>query len=409
MGGGVFYERVATFGVGITSNYTTNPPSLRTATLYYGNVGDIGTSGATFFPTAINRLSSDGHIPTTYNFNIGLQRELPWKLFGELSYVGAQSRHLWLAQPFNTAPFGSAWQPYSQDPTTTPKFDGTTNLPVNMYRPYAGYTAATDYTWGTSTSYNSLQLSVNRRVGHLQLGAAYTWSKALGVAVGNPLNTRTAGYGPLPQDRTQSFVLNYIYDIPGLSRKGFLDNAFGRMVFNGWQFSGLTSISSGAPTNVTYSVTGIGATTLNRQITGSEDIAPRVVMTCNPNEHSGSSNLYNYVNAACFAPAQKGSVGMDSGYDRVRGPGLDNWDMSLFKNIAIKERARIQLRLEAFNAFNHTEWATFNTAIQFNAAGQILNLPTQLGGGGGRLGFGALNSVRANSQRILQIAAKFTF
>ena len=93
----------------------------------------------------------------------------------------------------------------------------------------------------------------------------------------------------------------------------------------------------------------------------------------------------------CFAPAPKGSIGLDSGYDRLRGPGLFNWDMSLFKNISIKERARMQLRLEAFNVFNHAEWATFNTTAQFNAAGQIVNLPTQFGGTGGRFGFGAEN------------------
>ena len=83
--------------------------------------------------------------------------------------------------------------------------------------------------------------------------------------------------------------------------------------------------------------------------------------------------------------------------------------MSLFKNISIKERMRAQLRLEGFNAFNHTEWGSFNTAITFNAAGKIINLPTQLGGTGGRFGFGAENSIRANSQRILQIGAKLYF
>jgi hypothetical protein len=410
LGGGVFFERVATFGPGITSNYTTNPPSLRTATLYYGNVGNIASTPGTFFPAAINRLSSDGHVPTVYNYNLGIQRELPWKLFAEVSYVGSQSRHLWLAQPFNLAPFGSAWQPYSQDPTfNPPKFDGTTNLPVNMYRPYAGYTAATDYTWGTSANYNALQASVNRRVGHVQLGAAYTWSKALGVNVGHPTDTRDYGYGVLPQDRTHSFVLNYIYDIPGLSRKGFLDNTAGRLLFNGWQLSGITSISSGAPVNVTYSVTGINASQLNRQITGSEDFAPRVVFSCNPNLGYGDRNLNEFVNVNCFAPAQKGSIGMDSGYDRLRGPGLQNWDMSLFKNISIKERARIQLRLEAFDVFNHAEWATFNTGAQFTTGGTLNNLTSQLGGTGGRFGFGAENTIRGNLQRVLQIAAKFNF
>ncbi|MBZ5635563.1 MAG: carboxypeptidase regulatory-like domain-containing protein [Acidobacteriia bacterium] len=415
MGGGVFYERVATFGIGITSNYTTNPPNLRTAQLYYGNVADISSSPGTFFPTAISKLSSDGHVPTVYNYNAGIQRELPWKLFAEVSYVGTQSRHLWLAQPFNLAPLGSAWQPYTQDPNVTPTFDGNTNLPVNMYRPYAGYTNAIDYTWGTNNNYNALQTSLNKRVGGgLQMGVAYTWSKALGVSVGHINDTRTAGYGPLPQDRTQSLVVNYIYDIPGIHKGSFLDNAASRLVLNGWQLSGLTSVSSGAPTNITstgtalgYAVSGVAQTTLNRTITGSEDVVPRVVFTCNPNV---SGSIDAFVNTSCFAPAQKGSVGLDSGYDRLRGPGLQNWDMSLFKNISIKEgRAHIQLRLEAYNAFNHTEWGSFNTSILFNAAGKIGNLPTQLGGTGGRLGFGALNSVRLNSQRILQVGAKVYF
>src|SRR5713101_3325410 len=83
--------------------------------------------------------------------------------------------------------------------------------------------------------------------------------------------------------------------------------------------------------------------------------------------------------------------------------------LNLFKNIQIREKARIQLRLEAYNAFNHTEWGSFNSSIVFNATGKLINLPTQLGGTGGRLGFGALNSIRLNSQRIVEIAAKIYF
>ena len=70
---------------------------------------------------------------------------------------------------------------------------------------------------------------------------------------------------------------------------------------------------------------------------------------------------------------------------------------------------RSQLRLETYNVFNTTQWGGVNTTANFNAAGVITNLPTQLGGTGGRLGFGALNSVRTNSQRIVQIAAKLYF
>jgi hypothetical protein len=84
--------------------------------------------------------------------------------------------------------------------------------------------------------------------------------------------------------------------------------------------------------------------------------------------------------------------------------------MSLFKNIQMGERVRAQLRLEAYNVFNHTQWAGFNNTVQFNAAGQVVNLPTQTGGpANNRFGFGSLNAVRNNSQRILQIAAKLYF
>jgi hypothetical protein len=411
MGGGVFYERIATFGVGITSNYTTNPPLLRTAQLKYGSLSTIATSSAVFFPTAINRLSSDGHVPTVYNYNAGVQRELPGSFFLDVSYVGSQSRHLWMAQPLNNVPFGSAWLPSTQDPNVAPKFDGTTNLPVDIYRPYAGYTSGTDYTFGASANYNALQVALNRRKGPLLFGMAYTFSKALGVIQGHITNARAANYGPLALDRTQSLTFNYIYDIPSLARKGFIpENGATKAIFAGWQFSGLTSMSSGAPVNVTYSITGIGAAQLNRMITGSEDIAPRVVMTCNPNLSWGGRTIDAFINTSCFAPAPKGSTQMDSGLNRIVGPGLQNWDMNLFKNVKITERGpNIQLRLEAYNAFNHTEWASVNTLAQFNSAGKLVNLPTQLGGTGGRFGFGALNAVRPNSQRILQMAVKLSF
>jgi hypothetical protein len=417
MGGGAFYERTATFGLGITSRYTTNPPLVRTAEIFYGNLSTIQSAGATLFPAAINRLSPDGHVPTTYNYNAGLQRQLPMQFFIDVSYVGSQSRHLYYAQPFNRVPFGSAWEPYSQDPTLTPRFDGTTNLPVNMYRPYRGYVGGganigDDFVWGGSANYNALQIALNRRRGPLVFGLAYTWSKALGVDTGHLTDTRKANYGPLGLDRTQSLAFNYIYDVPSLARPGsFLDNAVAKGVFGGWQLSGLTSISTGAPVNVNYSITGIGGAQYNRQITGSEDWAPRVVLTCNPNLSRDSRNIDAFINTSCFAPATRGSQGMDSGINRLRGPGVHQWDASVFKKIQLgdNESRFIQLRLEAYNAFNHTQWGSFNNNLQFSPVGAVVNRPTQLGGTGGRLGFGALNTIRANSQRILQIAVKIYF
>jgi len=120
-------------------------------------------------------------------------------------------------------PFGSAWLPENQDqalgrPVTT---DGSTTLPVNLYRPFAGYaggniilggagSSIAHYTFGGSANYNGLQVSVNRRRGRLQFGTNYTWSKALGTSLGHLTNTRLVNYGPLTLDRSQGLTFNYI-------------------------------------------------------------------------------------------------------------------------------------------------------------------------------------------------------
>ena len=107
---------------------------------------------------------------------------------------------------------------------------------------------------------------------------------------------------------------------------------------------------------------------MNRLITGSEDFAPRVVLTCDPNKLEGDRTIGAYIDTSCVAPAPKGSIGNDSGINTVRGPGLNNWDMSLFKKFYFGEDDKrfLQLRVEAYNVFNHTNWTTLNTAAQFN-------------------------------------------
>ena len=76
-GGGVFYERIATSAVGYTTNFLTSPPDVQLSQIYYGNLADIGSSAGALFPLQITQLAKDGHVPTTYNFNAGIQRELP--------------------------------------------------------------------------------------------------------------------------------------------------------------------------------------------------------------------------------------------------------------------------------------------------------------------------------------------
>jgi hypothetical protein len=93
----------------------------------------------------------------------------------------------------------------------------------------------------------------------------------------------------------------------------------------------------------------------------------------------------------------------------VRGPGVNNWDISLFKKIKYgdSDSQYIQLRMEAYNAFNHTNWSGFSNAAQINpATGAIVNTT-------GPNAFGALNSVRGvgalGGPRIISLAAKLYF
>jgi hypothetical protein len=425
-GGGVFFERIATSAVGYTTNYLTNPPNVQLSQIFYGKLTDLGSTAGTLFPLQITEIAKDGHVPTTYNFNAGLQRQLPMKVLLDVSYVGTQSRHLTEFAPFNALAYGSAWLPQNQDPTSPNfgKLDGSAALPGNLYRPYPGYaggkitvgqSAQATWDFGASSHYNALQVAVNRRAGGgLQVGASYTWSKALGTTDAHLTNTRGVNYGPLSLDRGQGLTVNFIYDVPSAARPGsFLDNRIGRQAFSGWQFSGLGSFSVGTPLTLSYSLTNAPAgATLNRLITGSEDFAPRVVLTCNPNKSSGDRSILAYFNTNCVAPALKGSIGNDSGINTLNGPGLNNWDMSLFRKIKYSEKDQryIQLRLEAYNVFNHTNWTTLNTAAQFNpATGALVNAASV----GNPNGFGALTTVRAAGQpgspRIIQIAGKLYF
>ncbi len=412
-GFGVFYDR---FQGNPVFDMLPNPPSTLSPTLYYGNLSTIRDTPGVLFPQSVRGFSKDGHIPTTYNWNFGVQHELPWAMLLDVAYAGSVSRHLLYNYNVNRPGFGSAFLPQFQDPTTTPRFDGTTTLPVNFLRPYQGYGDINIYEFGGTSNYNSLQVGLNRRLtAGLQLGVAYTWSRAFGIASGDgdtvhPFNMKMANYAPLSWDTPHYLVFNYVYDTPKVARGGnFLDNVVGRAIFNNWTISGITTIASGNPLGVGFGVTGVGS--LAREWTGDETYGPRVALTGRKAQLSrGDRTIYQWINPAAFALPAKGSVGLESaqrGY--IYGPGTNNWDISVFKNFPfLGETGRmLQLRLEAFNAPNHTQYSGINTGITFDRNGNITNLPTALGGGGGRYGFGAVNGTR--DPRILQLAAKVYF
>jgi hypothetical protein len=436
-GFGIFYERLTmnpTFQTG------SNPPLTTDPYVYYSNFASLASSTTVSGPLLVSAMQLNGNLPTTMNWNIGVQRALPGNMTLDVSYVGSGSRHLATIYPINAVPFGAAWLPKNQSPCppgTTCSLNGLNALPPDFMRPYIGYTdtpvinnlfgavnnygTGGQYHWDGTSNYDSLQVSLKRRLSRrLQFGTNFVWSKALDVEDGstsgpvNPLNVRHGSYGPAGFNRTYALNIDYVYMLPGPSQAlPFLNNSFGKTVFDGWELSGMTTFTSGAPISINFDYivnsagflagTGYGASSVNEYYTGSPDFAPRIAYTCKP---VSNASIYQYFNNNCLAAPPVGSVGMDSGANSLTGPGWSNWDMSLFKNFQPwkdKPARYLQLRLESYNAFNHPEFNAVNTGIALGPGNSILDLPSATN----RFGFGALSGTR--SPRSLQLAAKIYF
>jgi hypothetical protein len=203
-------------------------------------------------------------------------------------------------------------------------------------------------------------VAVNRRFSHgFNFSLAYTFSKALGTAPGdsnfiNPNNPRLYDYRLMDFDRTHAFVATYVYELPKLgSRWG--NNAFTRGLLNEWQISGITSLIGGNPFELGVTASG---SNVNQRITGSWTEPPRFIVKSDL--ATGPNGLLIDPNAFIF-PAL-GSIGLGQ-RNYLRNPGINNTDLSIFKKIPLGDPDKnryIQLRLEAFNVFNHTQFSGIN-------------------------------------------------
>src|SRR2546425_8261603 len=104
----------------------------------------------------------------------------------------------------------------------------------------------------------------------------------------------------------------------------------------------------GQPSNITPSFTGLGGSDVNLIFTGSETVGPRVALTGNP---GATKDIGGWIDTSVFKMPLVGSQGLESAQRIVRRPGINNWDVSVFKNVNFGAEGRfVQLRLEMFNA-----------------------------------------------------------
>jgi hypothetical protein len=409
-GGGIMYDRPE--GNEIFS-LLGNPPEALQTTLVNGLVKQLSPAAAiTGVPTlsgvAGGALDYGGKDPTAYKFNAGIQVRLPWSMLLDTSYVGNLGRHLIYNYPLNAIPYGADYLPQNQDPTKV-KLSPTATLGSNAYdaqflRPFNGFGAIGQNVLGASSNYNSLQVTLRRRFASgLFLGMSYTWGRCMdaeGVRIDG--KTRFGTYAPCSYDVGQTLVFNYVYELPKIDRLGAFNNPVTRAVFNGWQVAGTTLFRSGTPFSVGYSISGYG----NAQLTGSPDFGARVKLVGDPRAGIGE-DPYNRINPAAFLPPQPGSVGLESGYNYMRNPGLNNWDLTLQKSIPLGgEKVHMVLRADAFNAFNHTQFNGINSTISYASPTSTAPIPSSLFPANIN-GFGTVSGTAP--ARIMQVTAHIVF
>ncbi|MCL4782502.1 MAG: carboxypeptidase regulatory-like domain-containing protein [Bryobacterales bacterium] len=382
---GIFYGRP-----NMSENYLRfagQQPWVENPTLYFGTLKTLTTSAGSIFPQNANGMDQSDRVPRVMNYSFSVQHNVGWNTVVDLGYVGSLARNQMWLRNVNPIPLGANFDPANADPSNP-----STPLSSPFLRPITGYNDILMSEPASSSNYHSLQVTARRRFAQsVQFGLAWTWSKSMTYsnfdnnAVSALASPRYWNYGLSLFDRTHAVKLDWTWDLP----KASTGNSVADYALNHWQLSGITSFISGEPLGITF-------TTVNSlDITGSASQGARVDVTGSAvlpkSERTFSRNFRTEV----FQLPARGTLG-NSAPTQIRGPGINNWDMVLTKELPIHEQFRMQFRLEAYNAFNHTQFATLDTAARFDAAGKQVNAR-----------FGEFLSSRP--PRTLQFALRFMF
>jgi hypothetical protein len=301
------------------------------------------------FPTL---FTVDRRFKTPYyqQWNFSVQRDLGWNTLLEIAYVGSKGTHLQVLRDYNQP------QPGPGDPQER--------------RPYPQYGNFGSINNAGSSTFNSFQLKLNKRWSNgIWLLSAFTYSKAYNdqpeICCASPWPPNTyniAGErGPADYDQRYRSVTSFAWDLPFGKGRHFLDKeGVLDAIFGGWQFGGIVTITAGFPFSP--------ATSLDTSNTSSNgQLRPDLVG--NPNVANPSPA--QWFNPAAYATPAEFTFG-NAGRNSLVGPGTRTADLYMRKEFKIGNRARLELRIEAFNAFNHPNFGLPDNYVDDgDAAGTI--------------------------------------
>ncbi|HZM89806.1 MAG TPA: TonB-dependent receptor [Blastocatellia bacterium] len=344
---------------GTSANPPLAIPLTFTGSIRFDNAIDLARA-AGLAPQTVDRGFENAYLQS---WNLNIQQALTPDLAVMVGYFGSKGSQLILRRNINQPVNGV--RPYPALSESSPILPGT---------PLGNITQAEST---GNSSYNALWVTVNQRFARgLQFNASYTWSKSLdynslssqGVVVQNSYDLR-GDRGLSDFDARHRVVVSALYELP------FRGNRF----TEGWQFATIVQLQSGGPVNIVTSnstVNGV-AGTARPDVTGPISIIGRVE---------------RWFDTSVFAPATGfGNLGRNL----VIGPGFNNTDFSIVKNVKLGERIRAQFRAEFFDLFNHANLGQPGNVVGSPVFGRITNTRFPTGESG--------------SSRQVQFALKLNF
>jgi hypothetical protein len=358
-------------------------------------------------------LNPHVHTPFVQQWHLGFQYQLPGETVLEIDYGGSHGSDLYNYYNGNQA------VPEVAFCTTPPNTVG--NCPTAPRRPAQQCddsvfppncnpvfdTAIDEVRTDGFSNYNSLQVRVEKNFSHgLQFEAAYTYAHSLDDASSANLGSLNNGdfrdqrypyleYGNSDFDVRHRFVFSYIYQLPFGQGKKFGGDASGlkNQIIGNWQVSGITTASTGNWFTVTDAISNFSTSDGGGGV-GFFEVRPNLVG--NP---SATPCLPGTVfNTCAFADNMIPFTYGTAGRNIVRGPGFQNWDLSIFKMFPVREQMRFEFRAEFFNIWNHVNPV-------FEPVGEISEEPQPVEFGTPQFGF----PQGARDPRFVQLALKFYF
>ena len=416
-GAAILYDSPETW---FNERETTNPP--------YGNDIDVGSTGTLanpwggypggnpfpqhgnlFFPKFGTYINMPVNPAPTYvsQWNITYQRQFGNSWLASISYLGNETTHLWIAEERNPAEFlgtspctinGASYSPCSSTANTNQR------RLFSLLNPVAGgyYASVDTMDDGAIARYQGLLLMVSHRFSsHFDLNANFTdsycvsdydFGAALAGSTNSQIFNRHADFGPCISDT------RYIFNMTGVAQSAVKSQSrWLSLLLSDWELAPKIRATSGQPLNITSgkdnSLTGLGNDRPNLAIAN----AGATSSVC-----SSSAICVQWLNPAAFAQNPTGTYG-DLGRNALRGPGFFTLDMSLSRQFRFSERFRVQLRADAFNILNHTNYVG-NFAPAGQPAGASYGTLSQ---NISSSNFGQVTG--AYDPRIMQVALKLFF